>query len=200
MSLEAILAKIEEDAAARAAEIEAKADDQAEGVLAEAREKAEARRGEIRSRGGREAELTAERLADMTELEVRKRRLAVKQRLLDAVVDRAVEDLSALDADGYRRLFAGLVEGSDLEGAYEVITSEAEAGHLSAEFLSGVEGCELTLADERRDLGGGFILRRRRREFNFGFRALIEGLRRRSERELLAALDVGEAPDSPGES
>ena len=128
----------------------------------------------------------------MAKLEVRKQRLELKQRLLDEVFRGVVEELREMGKGEYRDLLRSLVLGSDLDGEFEVVTSAAEAAHLDDAFLGSIAKPKLSLADECRELGGGFILRRGRREFNFTFAALTRSLRRNMEKRLLEVLGLDE--------
>jgi V/A-type H+-transporting ATPase subunit E len=190
MGLEAIIDKIESDAAARIAEIEARAAEQEREILERSRREAERRSEEILERGRRRAELVKEQVDDMARLEIRKRRLELKQRLLDEVFRDAVAELRKLNGDDYRGLVRALIESSGLSGEYELVTSAAEAEHLDEAFLDSFEEPKLSPAGEHRELSGGFILRRGRREFNFTFTALTRSLRRELEKRLLEVLGL----------
>ncbi len=190
MGLEAIIDKIESDAAARIAEIEGRAAEQEREILERSRREAERRSEEILEQGRRRAELVKEQVDDMARLEIRKQRLELKQHLLDEVFRDAVDELRQLSGEDYRDLVRSLVENSGLGGEYELVTSAAEAEHLDEAFLDSFEEPKLRPAGEHRELGGGFILRRGRREFNFTFTALTRSLRRELEKRLLEVLGL----------
>jgi V/A-type H+-transporting ATPase subunit E len=192
VSLEAIIAKINTDAEARAAEIEAAAKVERDGILAEAEKRARALEKRVLTAGEREAELTRERVVSLAELNARKLLLAAKQELLDRAFVEANEELASLTRDVWRKVFKRLVTGAGLTGAYEVITSKREAEFLDDKFLKGVEGPKLTVSKERREHGGGFVLRGGRTELNFTFPALTRALRPSLEKELLGVLGIEE--------
>jgi len=190
LSLEAIIAKIAGDAEARAAEIESAARAKAAEILAEAEKRARNAEERILKAGEREAEATGERLTSQAELGARKAALAARQQLLDEVFAAALEELTKLEKDSWRKVFRHLVSQTRLEGRYEVITSRREAAFLDDGFLKSVKGPELVPAGETREPGGGFVLRQGKTELNFTFPALTRSLRPRLERELLGLLGI----------
>jgi V/A-type H+-transporting ATPase subunit E len=189
LSLDAIIARIASDADARVAEIESAAKAKIAEITAEAEKRARAVETRIREAGGREASGTRERVVSMAELSARKAVLAAKQELLDEAFAAAVEELESLKKDAWRAVFKHLVAGANLKGSYEVIASKREAAFLDDAFLKDL-GPKLSVSKEKRELGGGFVLRGGKTELNFTFGALTRSLRPLLEKELLAILGI----------
>jgi V/A-type H+-transporting ATPase subunit E len=192
LSLDAIIARIKRDADSRVAEVESAAKAKIAEIFSEAEKRAEALETRIQEAGEREAEAARARVISMAELGARKALLAAKQELLDETFTAAAGELGDLNKDDWRAVFKRLISEAGLKGSYEVVTSKREAAFLDDAFLKGVKGPKLTLAEETREQGGGFVLRGGRTELNFTFAALTRSLRPLLEKELLAVLGVEE--------
>ncbi|MCX7020859.1 MAG: V-type ATP synthase subunit E family protein [bacterium] len=191
MSLDAIIAKIASDADARVAEIQSAAKAKNAEILAEVEKRAHALEARIREAGEREAAGTRERVVSMAALNARKAVLAAKQELLDEAFAAAADELETLKKDAWRAVFKYLVADTDLKGPYEVITSKREAAFLDDAFLKGFTP-KLSVSNQTREQGGGFVLRGGKTELNFTFRALTRSLRPFLEKELLGILGFEE--------
>jgi V/A-type H+-transporting ATPase subunit E len=190
MSLDAIIAKINADADERIDEIKAQAQGEIDALNADISKKLGGTVERIESSGKDKAARTEERLVSLAELASRKRMLAARQQILDKLFEEANAEMSALKKSDYQRAFSSLLGGAELSGSFEVVTSKREATWLTKKLLSSIKGVELSLSEENKDYGGGFVLRHGRTELNFSFSALARSARPDLERELLTALKI----------
>jgi len=160
MSLEAIVARIEADAAA-----------EAEAILATARGEEEqevaAAVAELDGEEAKEEERRRQRLADLRRrLELHARRETerrvehARRTLIDEAVAVAVENLSRLSDEEYRRLVAAILSRSKLDGRVEVVINARDESRLTAEFLKSCSTGERTfvLSSRRHEQLGGVVL------------------------------------------
>ena len=182
--------KIEQEAQAEIDRIRAGEADQIKDIEEEASTRAEEAAREERRR-----RLSA------ADLELRKRLLTEKQGLIDQVFDRAMGKLVDMDAEAYREQIQHLLLAAVDVGDEEVIISSRDEDRITQKLLDranevlasqGRKG-ELKLSEERRDLAGGFALRRGRRETNCSLESLFA-----SGRDVLEPL-VAEQLFSEGE-
>jgi len=192
MSLDAIIAKINADADERVAKIEAQAQGEIDAFDADISKKLGGTVERIEQRGKDKAARTEERLVSLAELASRKGLLAARQQVLDKLFEEANAEMAALEKSDYQKAFGSLLSGAGLSGSFEVLTSEREAKWLTKKLLSSVKGVELSLSEENKDFGGGFVLRHGRTELNFTFSALARSVRPELERELLTALKIAD--------
>ena len=129
-------------------------------------------------------------LLSAARMEIAREFLAEKRKILDDVFAQAHEQLLNLSDDQYRQLMTNLVLKAVETGDEEVIVDKNET-RIDFEFIKqvnrqlgpGYKG-NLALSDERRDLGGGFILRRGKIKTNVSFEVLLNQARRELEIEL----------------
>lgn len=180
--IERITAKIASDAQAEIDALTAQAQAQAEEVLAAGRARAEARAEELAEKGRRAAAEREERMASVAQLDARNVTLKAKQELLDRAFDRALEKLCAQEGDAYVELLAGLLVNASHTGREQVAFAAKDRAAGEAAVLkaneklakTGAKGAaNLTVAEESRDIQGGFILIDGRVETNCAFETLV---------------------------
>ncbi|MDR1021538.1 MAG: hypothetical protein LBL73_12315, partial [Synergistaceae bacterium] len=155
--------------------------EQAEAIVRKAEEDAARQAEAILSKADREAAALGKRLVSVAELEGRKRKLSVKQGLIDELFAAAIGRLNALPPDEYEKLLVGMIAAS-AAGGEEVILSEKDAGRVSGGFIGAANRAleakggpgGLTLSGARRDIGGGFVLRTGEVEINNSFRSIVK--------------------------
>ena len=174
-----------------AARIVSDAQQEADQTLAEAkasaarlREKAEAEADDLRRRLLSEGEAAAEKrfslLVSSAETENRKSSLRVKQKLLSAAFQRAVELLRAMDRDRYVQFLSALAVRASETGTETVILNPEDRAAFGQEIVAEanrLSGKSLSLSEETRPLVGGLILSQGRIEVNCALDTLA-GLRR----------------------
>jgi len=181
---------IEKEFAARIGKIQDQRDQQVQEIQARAQEEAR-----------RRAEDRFNKDIATAELEMRKAALARKQELIGQVFDRARERLLGMKAEPRRDFLMQLLLKNVETGDEEIIVSKGDGGLLDDGFLKeanrrleqeGKKG-RLQLSEERRDLPGGFVLRRGKQEINCSLGALIGSIRQELEpgvaRELFSKPD-----------
>jgi V/A-type H+-transporting ATPase subunit E len=120
--------------------------------------------------------------------------LAEKRKILDEVFTQARGQLLNLPDDQYRQLITHLMLKAVETGDEEVIIDKNEkridlqlVNQVNEQLRSGGKG-NLTLSEERKDLGGGFILKHDKIKNNASLEVLLAQARRRLEIELAKEL------------
>jgi V/A-type H+/Na+-transporting ATPase subunit E len=190
MQAEQVIDKILSDARAQA---------QAIRKQAEEREAAEmARLSEDLARFEQETKTLAEKAATsersqrlaVARMEAAKEYLAGKAALLDEVFVQARQELGKLPDAKYRDLMARLMTAAVESGQEKVIAGKNDSridAKLVAEVnarLKGQDKGNLTLADEKHNLGGGFFLQRGKIRTNVSIDVLVQQARKDLEIEV----------------
>jgi V/A-type H+-transporting ATPase subunit E len=191
--------KILRDAEADARKTIEEGEGQARSIKAEAEKEVRRIASEFAGKAKAEAEEYIRRQISLRELEARKAVLAEKGGLIDKVFDRALEELRERDRKGGYSLTGKLLLGAIEVGDEEVILSPEDRKGIGASFIEGLNGelrkagkrGEVRIAEETRDIGGGFILRRGRAETNGSFVTLLAMLRDDIETEVAGILFGG---------
>jgi len=159
MSLEAILAKIENDAREKADGIVAEAEEEKNEALHKVRSAIKDRHHTDLERIRQRVELRSRRMKHHLHREMEKALLSHRRRIVDRAIEQAVRDIAG-DSD-YMRLIEALLSGCDLSGEVEVITAEADAGRITEEFLkkASTGGTKFVLSSEHHGDSGGVIMR-----------------------------------------
>jgi V/A-type H+-transporting ATPase subunit E len=120
--------------------------------------------------------------------------LAEKRKILDEVFTQARGQLLNLPDDQYRQLITNLMLKAVETGDEEVIIDKNEnridqqlINQVNEQLPSGGKG-NLTLSEERKDLGGGFILKHGKIKNNASLEVLLTQARRELEIELAKEL------------
>ncbi len=140
------------------------------------------------------AEEKKEHLLAAARMDIAKEYLAAKRKILDEVFEKAQEQMQNLRDDEYIRLMTKLMLDAVETGNEEVIVDKNEKQidqkfikHINRELGPGFKG-NLRLADEKQDLGAGFILRRGKIKTNVSLDVLLERARKELEIELAKEL------------
>jgi V/A-type H+-transporting ATPase subunit E len=179
--MDKIKAKILQDASSEADAIVNRAKRETNEILTRAEKAAERKTREIEVKAQVEAEEAHRKIMSMSELELRKSLLAIKQEMLDLAFDSALDRLKALEGEEYEKVIAAMLEKSLQTGLQEIVVSPQDAAKFTPQFLQKLNtslsnraaGTELRLSAETRDIRGGFILKSQGMEINNSFEALI---------------------------
>ncbi len=194
MAVEDILKKIEADAEDEARGILERARSEADAITAEARERVGAQRKKLEAASRQRADEERNRVITLARLEARREVLAEKQRLIDRVFERTRERILEMGRDDYQRLMETFFSRVAEPGRCEVIVDPDET-RMDQAFLDrvskSVEGCALTLSEERRPMGGGFVLRSGRVETNCTLDTILRDARERLETDVAETLFGG---------
>jgi V/A-type H+-transporting ATPase subunit E len=192
MAVDDILKKIRADAEEAARQIVAEGKAAADEVTAEARERIESQGGRMRAKARQRADEERNRIVTLARLSGRRELLNEKQRLIDRVFEETRKSIVEMGRDDYRRLIRAFLRDTHEAGDVEVIVdtneSRIDQGFLDevARELTGAG--RLTLSGERRDIGGGFVLRSGRTETNCTLETILRDAREKMETEVASIL------------
>lgn len=180
--IDKITDRIEADARAAAASIQAEADAKCAALRAENEKKAQdAYWTSVRS-GVKECEDRVDRMGRMAEMEARKSTLQLKQTMVSEAFDRAVEKICTLPQDEYVSVMAGLAARASVSGTEEILFSADDRGRCGSavaeaanKILAGSgRPAKLTLGQETRDIRAGFVLKEGDVEINCAVEILAQ--------------------------
>ncbi|MCL2060233.1 MAG: V-type ATP synthase subunit E [Oscillospiraceae bacterium] len=154
---------------------------EAENIVLKAREEAQTLHGSLVARAERDASEREKRLISVAELEGRKDRLAVKQRLIESLFERAIQILCEKPDDEYEAMLVDMIAGA-ASGGEEVVLSGGDRARLSDGFIRAANAAlaakgkpgKLTLAGDAKPIKGGFVLRSGLVEVNNSFEAIVK--------------------------
>jgi V/A-type H+-transporting ATPase subunit E len=191
MRQNAITERIIKDARTRADAIlalgNARADEQRVKSEESIKEEQEAAMDKAEDEG---AELRASMLR-MAELDQAKLMLAMKREVIDRAFARSADMMRDMPPKAARAYIEGLLLKT-AAGDEEIIVAEADAALYDPVFISSINAKlsgaggkgELRLSGERRDLNGGFVLRRGDIEVNCAFDTIIKQIKPDMELEV----------------
>lgn len=177
-----ITVKILEEARLQAGANIQQAKREAEEVLQSAREEAEKKKKDILDTAIKTADESRKRIISLAELEGRKRRLQVRQAVLEEVFQKAMETLFNMPVEKYEEILTCLVLNSVRTGTEEIVLSEKDKIRLGERFVLDINRQlaargrtgGLTLSGEAAAFNGGFILKSGNMEVNQTFEALLK--------------------------
>jgi V/A-type H+-transporting ATPase subunit E len=142
------------------------------------------------------ADERSQRLA-VARMEAAKEYASAKASLLDEVFNQARQKLEKLPDNEYRELMARLMAAAVETGTEKVIAGKNDA-RIDAKLVADVNARlkdkgKLTLADEKHNFGGGFLLQRGRVRTNVSLTVLVEQARKDLEIEVATDLFSNDA-------
>lgn len=173
--------KIKNEAEQNAYEIENEAKKSAVEIIDNAKEKAL-----------KEGNNQKDRIKADSELEARNREIAVKQKVIDMVFDRAVYKISSMGKYEYTNFVKNLLLNNVETGDEEIIISEMDKSRLELDmidevneyFLSINKKGNLTIKVDEDIISPGFILRGNGVEINCTIDSIVMSLRDRIDTEI----------------
>jgi V/A-type H+-transporting ATPase subunit E len=200
-----ICRRILDDTASKAEAVKKQAAQEAAKIEAEAREKAAQFQTETLERAQQKAaELEKRRLGNV-ELEARKELLAAKQALIDVVFQQALETLVSLETGEYFQLLKKMVLDSVETGRETLILSPRDRERVPTSFLEEINRdlksrtggpAAIRIAEETREMSGGFMLQGEKVEINGTFESLLETQRDLLEAEVATILFAEETTEA----
>lgn len=134
------------------------------------------------------------RMLAAARMDIAKKYLAEKGKLLQEVFDKAKEQVAKMPDDQYRQLMKKLMTAAVETGDEEVVVdvNEKRIDHefikqVNRELGPGFHG-NLRLSEERETIGGGFVLRRGRIRNNVSLAVLLEQAKKELEIDLAREL------------
>lgn len=192
MGIEEIKKKIIEDAEKERARMLREAKEKSSQIVEAGKRMAEKTTKEIISRAEMEAETEKSRMLTMENLESRKKILEAKQKVIDRVFSKALEDV--LDLEDYEHILGNLLCKA-AQGGEELILSLRDRKRLTEDFFSTLNarlGEPLKISEETRDITGGFILKTGNIEINECFDTKLTILRDEMESQVAQVLFSGD--------
>ena len=158
---EKIIAHIRSDAEEQANAILAEAAEQCAAIKSGCEEQAKDTYAERIRAGVKECESRADSMKRMAQMESRKGVLALKQELVSASFDKAVEMIVALPREQYVSLLAKLASEAAVTGSEENARDREAIGADVVKAADALfKGGSFSLSDETGSFAGGLILRR----------------------------------------
>lgn len=194
--IDRIKEQILEDANAEAERIIAEAEDRVRILKEKKAEEA----GNLKKRLAEESNLKAQerkrRMLTAAKLEMKKSILAVKQEMINKVLEETLKAIEQMPAAEYRQVIVNMLMKTVVSGEETVIFSEKDRDRLDAGFLAGVniklteqgKKGELKLAPQRGQFSSGFVLVSGGLEINNSFESIIRMSRNEMESEIAEIL------------
>jgi V/A-type H+-transporting ATPase subunit E len=196
MSVEKITEKILSDAREEAGRIEREFAERIEQIRRTRERQVEEIRSRTEEDARRQAQDRLQKEIATAELEMRKEVLARKQELIGQVFDRARQHLLEMKGQERKEFLLQLLLRTVESGDEEIIVSQQDQALIDDAFVEQANGKlkedgkkgRLQLSEERRDLPGGFVLRRSKQEINCSLGALVHSVRQELEPDVAGRL------------
>ena len=189
---EKIIAHIQADADAQAAEILARADARCAEIRETYEQKAKEAYAETIRAGVKENQDRLDSMERLANMEGRKAILALKQDMVARSFERAVEKLVALPEAEYVALLSKLAVGASVSGDEEIVLNARDKKAVGEKLVKAANdqlgGGRLRLAGETGSFKGGLILRRGSIEANCTAELLVDLCREEMAAELAGVL------------
>ncbi len=190
MSLAQITEKIEQDARAEAEKILARAREQEAEINKEAQVEINKIEAAAKLRFDRERPEIFRRRDIVAKLDVSKLMLAAQRKLIQDVFDGALKKMNELGRDEYLAFCERLLKAA-IETGDEVMGLSADEKYIDKTWLDAFNakhGTEVTLADERQNISGGFLLAKGRICINCSWEMLVQTAQEKLETEVVKRL------------
>ena len=185
-----VIEKIRSDADVEAQKIKKQADEEEQIEQAKIDEQLAEYKEQTKTLAQKAGEEKKAHILAAARMELAKEYLTEKRRILDGVFDKAREQLGKLPDKDYCKLMAELMVNAAETGDEDILVDKEER-RINNEFIQKVNSRlgsdrkgNLRLADEKVNLGGGFILRRGKVKTNVSLDVLLAQARKELEIEL----------------
>jgi len=189
---EKIIAHIQADADAQAAEILAQAEAKSAAIREDYEQKAKQAYAERIRAGVKENQDRLDSMERLANMESRKAILALKQDMVAKSFDRAVDQLVALPEAQYIALLAKLAVKASVTGDEEIVLNARDKKAVGEKLVKAANeklgGGQLRLAKDTGNFKGGLILRRGSIEANCTAELLVDLCREEMAAELAGVL------------
>jgi V/A-type H+-transporting ATPase subunit E len=182
MALKDITERINQEIKKTIAELEQETSAKIERIIFQAKEEAKRKEKEILSIAQKEAEARRRNKLTWTRLEMRKKILAQKQKIIDEIFEKAYQQI--ISSPFYQQFLKKLVLKYSESGEEEIIVSEKNQRLVEGEFLNRVNAQlrergkkgEIKLSSEKRPIEG-LILSQPRKEINCSLSVIFSQVR-----------------------
>jgi len=161
--------KILADAKAEAKIITDAALKEAEVVLEVANAKAQKESAALGALAQAEADKAAAKEISSAQMLAKKMILTQKQSILEEVISAAKAKLLSLTDVEYKVIIIGMLDKAEIDKDSEIIFSKKDKNDFGKE----VAASGYNLADETRDIDGGFVVKKGDIEYNYSFESII---------------------------
>lgn len=194
--IEKITAKIMEDAQLEIEQMNRETEEQIHLIGNEAQLQADREVQDILEKGRRAAGERLERLKSAAQMERRKLILGAKQEVVGEAFELALDKLSALPEETYIQILTRLVLEASSTGKERLIFSAKDRSRVGKQVVVAVNETLsrkgktglLTLAEESREIRGGFVMVDGDVEINCAFETLVRLQRESLEKEVAHTL------------
>lgn len=181
MSLDAIVDKILKDAREQASRIEGENRAKIQSIDSQCEETVRDLLATSEKRAEKLADDQRVKFVSMAQLEIRKDVLALKQEMIETAFEGAISKLLEGDEERYSALLKKLVLNADLQGDEELILNRSDRNRIGGDLIREINETllkakrkgDLRLSPEVRQIRGGVILRRGRKEVNCSVESII---------------------------
>lgn len=188
--------KILEDARAKAADIEAQAQQEADEIIEQAQKEAAVKSADALKKAETDGQEIYRRLLSVAALEGRKEILRAKQDMVDSAFQLALDKIINLPDHEYQKLVEDMIVNAATKGNGEILLSERDKKRMSGKFLANINkrvknkgiGGSFTMSNDSIKTAGGFILKFGDMEINSTFEILFEMIRPELEGEVVRIL------------
>jgi len=185
MPLDAIVDKILKDAREQTSRIEGESRAKIQSIESQCEETVRDLLETSRKRAEKLAEDQRVKLVSMAELEIRKDLLALKQEMIETAFEGAISKLLEGDEERYSALLKKLILNADPQGDEELILNQSDRKRIGDDLIRKINETlleakrkgELWLSRESRQIRGGVMLRRGRKEVNCSVESIIHSKR-----------------------
>ena len=172
--METILKRLEAEAKTQADAILDTAREEVNSIIARCQAQADQERQALLQQGRQAAAEREERIVSAAQLQGRNQLLSLRQELLSAAYDRALEKLLHLPQAELTEVLTALLVQASPQGRGEVLFAPGDkAGAQAVAAANAKTGGHLTVSQETAPIQGGFILRQGSVEVNCAFETLI---------------------------
>ena len=184
-NLDNLTSKIISDAEVKKKEILNDANVKADIIIKNKIEEANKKASSILEKAKLESTTIKERVASKTELEVRNKKLAAKQQVIEQVFEKAKVKLQAMSSEKLGEFIRNSIMNLNIDGNEEIILNVNDRGRLPVTFLEDINKelsamgklGNLTFGERDYTIDGGFILSKNGIEINNSFEELVNSLK-----------------------
>lgn len=184
-NLDNLTSKIISDAEVKKKEILNDANVKAEAIIKNKIEEANKKASSILQKAELESSTIKERVISKTELEIRNKKLAAKQEVIEKVFEKSKVKLQAMSSEKLGEFIKNSIMNLNLDGDEEIILNLNDRGRLPITFLEEINDelkakgklGNLTFGERDYSFDGGFILSKNGIEINNSFAELVNSLK-----------------------
>lgn len=184
--LSRVLDAIGDEAAEEADKIAQNAEKESRRIQMQYEQKARERRKEIIRTAEKKAAQIRQRSISHAGTESRNLKLCARHRILDEVLKRTEEKLTALDTNEKKTLYERIIAGCSSDRNITVTLNEKDARQIGTKLK--VRGRNITIDSNAGSFSGGLIIKEKNTETDCTFHIMVETAGRQMESELAAVL------------